>query len=208
MTTQNANTETQFFDLHTSGVGYLNRVRVVEKNARGERVKPYLACTISAMNGSRDELTGKIPYVFFDAIVSGAAAKELVLQYQEAANDRDTKVLIAFKMGDLRAETFVYKQGDRKGQTGVSLKTRLLFISLMKVNGETVFKAEPKEVAAPTAPQEQPVPQQAVSPAPQVPPQQPAPVAHAPAQQYAAPSYPQPVPMAAGGFDSPQFPQH
>ncbi|CAM5521514.1 hypothetical protein RLIN73S_04892 [Rhodanobacter lindaniclasticus] len=35
-------------------------------------------------------------------------------------------------------------QGEESGQQGVSLKARLLFVSWIKVDGEMVYKAEPK----------------------------------------------------------------
>ena len=57
------------------------------------------------------------------------------------------KVLIGFKLGDLYAETFVYEKGKKQGETGVSLKARLLFISWIKVDGETVYKAPRKTEA-------------------------------------------------------------
>jgi hypothetical protein len=47
-------------------------------------------------------------------------------------------VLVGFRLGDLYAETFTYAQGDRKGETGVSLKARLLQIAWAKVDGQPV----------------------------------------------------------------------
>jgi len=45
---------------------------------------------------------------------------------------------VGFKIGDLYAETFTYERGDRAGQTGISLKARLLRIGWAKVDGEPV----------------------------------------------------------------------
>ena len=53
-------------------------------------------------------------------------------------------VLVGFKLGDLTAETFIYEKGPKAGQTGVSLKARLLRIAWAKVDGKTVYTA-PKD---------------------------------------------------------------
>ncbi|MBX6418814.1 DUF3577 domain-containing protein, partial [Pseudomonas syringae pv. tomato] len=43
--------------------------------------------------------------------------------------------------------TFTYGSGDKQGQTGVSLKGRLLYLAWIKVDGETVYQAPLKEEA-------------------------------------------------------------
>lgn len=127
MQTQQSNTP-RYFDLHTSGVGYLNRVRLV-KPKKGE---PFLAVDISALHGSVDE----VEYTRFDCRVSGSAAQDAIMALKDAIEDRNTKVLVGFKMGDLYSETFVYQKGEKAGQVGVSLKGRLLQVHWAKVNGE------------------------------------------------------------------------
>ena len=119
----------KYFDLHTTGIGYLNRVREVKP----ERVRPFLAVDISALHGSADN----VEYTRFDCRVSGQTAQEIVRQLKPAIEDGRT-VLVGFKIGDLYAETFTYERGDRAGQTGISLKARLLRIGWAKVDGEPV----------------------------------------------------------------------
>lgn len=122
-----------FFDLHTQGIGYLNRVREV----RPKNGTPFWACDIAALHGSADNVN----YTRFDCRISGAKALELVQQYQDAV-DQDRKVLIGFRIGDLSPTTFTYAKGERAGETGVSLKARLLYIAFIKVDGEYVYYAE------------------------------------------------------------------
>ena len=43
-------TQAQFFDLHTRGIGYLNRVREVTV----KKGNPFMACTIAALRGDTD----------------------------------------------------------------------------------------------------------------------------------------------------------
>ncbi|WP_350617546.1 DUF3577 domain-containing protein, partial [Pseudomonas sp. HY7a-MNA-CIBAN-0227] len=41
--------EAKFFDLHTTGIGYLNRIREVKPRGKG---KPFMAVTVAALRGS------------------------------------------------------------------------------------------------------------------------------------------------------------
>jgi len=137
--------EKSFFDLHITGLGYLNRIREV-KPKKGE---PFLACDIAALNGP----SNAPEYRRFDVRVSGSEAQHLVRRCEEAVK-AERKVLIGFRLGDLWTDIFTYSKGKNAGQQGVSLKARLLFVSWIKVDGQLVYKAEAKDEkpAAPTAP--------------------------------------------------------
>lgn len=127
------NTMSEFFDLHTQGIGYLNRVREV----RPKNGSSFWACDIAALRGSADNVN----YTRFDCRVSGAKAIALVQQYQDAVK-QDCKVLIGFRAGDLYADPFTYADGERAGEPGISLKARLLYIGFIKIDGEYVYSAE------------------------------------------------------------------
>lgn len=118
-----------FFNLHVEGVGYLNRVRTV----RPKKGQAFVACTVSAMRGSVDD----IGYTKFDCRVSGADAQQIVRMLEpEVAADKP--VIIGFRIADIYPETFTYEKGDRKGETGVCIKGRLLRIKFAKVDGQSV----------------------------------------------------------------------
>jgi hypothetical protein len=53
---------------------------------------------------------------------------------------------VSFRIGDIWTDAFTYEKGDKKGQPGASLKGRLLFIGWIKVDGQTVYEAKPREV--------------------------------------------------------------
>ena len=89
MTTSN---EKSYFDLHITGLGYLNRIREV-KPKKGDS---FLACDIAALNGPSDDVS----YVRFDARVSGSEAQHLVRRCIQAV-DAEKKVMIGFRLGDL-----------------------------------------------------------------------------------------------------------
>jgi len=145
--------EKSYFDLHITGIGYLNRIREV-KPKKGDA---FLACDIAALNGPSDDVS----YVRFDTRVSGSEAQHLVRRCIQAV-DAEKKVMIGFRLGDLWTDTFTYSKGKRAGEQGVSLKARLLFVSWIKVGGQLVYKAEakaadetpavPSKPATPTAP--------------------------------------------------------
>ncbi|WP_437610067.1 STY4534 family ICE replication protein [Erwinia sp. V71] len=153
-------TEKSFFDLHITGLGYLNRIREV-KPKKGE---PFLACDIAALNGPSNDVS----YVRFDTRVSGTDARHLIRRCIDAV-EAEKKVMIGFRLGDLWTDTFTYSKGKRAGEQGVSLKARLLFVSWIKVDGVLKYKAEPKpaeseqdaaeqSAALAPAPQEEPAP--------------------------------------------------
>ncbi len=121
------NESVKYFDLHTTGLGYLNRIREVTP-PEGD---PFLAVTIAALRGSVDNAR----YTHFECRVSGREAQRLV-RALEPAVEAEQKVLVGFTLSDLYAEPFTFKNGEKAGETGVSLKARLLRVSWAKVDGE------------------------------------------------------------------------
>lgn len=145
-----------YFDLHIDGVGYVNRIREVTP----KRGAPFLACEVAAIVGPADSAE----YRRFDVRVSGTDAQHLIRRCEQAVKE-EKKVLIGFRLGDLWTDIFKYARGPKEGETGVSLKARLLFISWIKVDGDLVYKAEPRATEA--AAEETPVPGAVTSPVPE-----------------------------------------
>ena len=129
----NSNENSKYFDLHTTGIGYLNRVREVTPK-EGE---PFLSITIAALRGSVDNAQ----YTHFECRVSGKQAQEIVRQLKPAV-EGNLKVLTGFTLSDLFAESFTFKNGDKAGETGISLKARLLRIAWAKVDGQPFYTAQ------------------------------------------------------------------
>ena len=128
-----SNESPKYFDLHTTGIGYLNRVREVTP----KEGTPFLSVTIAALRGSVDN----VQYTHFECRVSGRQAQQVVRQVKPAVEGK-LKVLIGFTLSDLYAETFTFKSGDKAGETGVSLKARLLRVSWAKVDGQPFYKEQ------------------------------------------------------------------
>ena len=133
----------KFFDLHIQGIGYLSRAREVKP----KRSSPFLAVDITAIHGPADD----VQRVRFDSKIAGAEAQNVIRDLMAEINDRDRKVLAAFKLGDLYVDQFTYESGEKAGQTGTSLKTRLLRLAWVKVDGEFVYRAPLLEGASPAA---------------------------------------------------------
>ena len=121
-----------FFDLHVTGLGYVNRIRTV-KPRKGD---PFLACDINALCGPSDD----VEYCRFDVKVSGTDAQHLIRRCEEAVK-AERKVLIGFRLGDLWLDQFTYSDG----KPGAAMKARLLFVSWIKVDKTVVYKAKVKE---------------------------------------------------------------
>ncbi|EFW87189.1 MULTISPECIES: STY4534 family ICE replication protein [Pseudomonas syringae group] len=134
----NSTNESKYFDLHTTGIGYLNRIREV-KPRKGN---PFMAVTVAALKGSTDSAE----YAYIDCNVVGAEADKLIRRCQEAVA-AEKKVLVSFRIGDIWADVFTYSSGAKQGQAGVSLKGRLLYLAWIKVEGEYVYQAPQKEEA-------------------------------------------------------------
>lgn len=137
-----ANEGPRYFDLHTTGVGYLSRVREV-KVKKGE---PFVCVDISALRGTSDA----VEYTRFDCRVSGEEALNVINRLR-ADIEAKKKVLVGFKVGDLYAETFTYEKGDKAGQTGISLKAHLLRLTFAKVDGVMVYQPPREATALPKA---------------------------------------------------------
>ena len=128
-----SNDDTKYFDLYTTGIGYLNRVREVTP----KEGPPFCSVTIAALRGSVDD----VHYTYFECRVSGQQAQKLVQQLKPAVEGK-LKVLVGFTLSDLFAEAYIVKNGDKAGETGVSLKARLLRVGWAKVDGQPFYKEQ------------------------------------------------------------------
>ncbi|MFO6231351.1 DUF3577 domain-containing protein, partial [Pseudomonas aeruginosa] len=101
--------EKSYFDLHTSGIGYIQRAHEVPVRG-GRRAQPFLACTVAALVGpARDP-----SYRYFDVKVSGAEAKKLV-QRCIGVDDPKQRPLVRFRLGDLWGDAYIRDKGEHAG---------------------------------------------------------------------------------------------
>lgn len=131
--------QTQYFDLHSSGIGYMSRLRLVQPDkSKGQKFKPFWSVSISAICGEEND----VKYVKFDLNIKGDQAKQamgVLKPYLLDDNGKaiDNKVLVGFRIGDAIPEIYtVTKEG--KAEQRVCLKGRLLKLTSAKVNGQVV----------------------------------------------------------------------
>ena len=128
------NDQAKFFDLHTMGIGYLNRARTVTPT----QGQPYMSVSIAALHGRSDSPS----YSYIDTRIVGSDAKAFVQQYTDEINNRDSKVLVRFKVGDGTPDSYEVQSGDNKGKRNHVIKARLLQITWAKVNGVVVLQPD------------------------------------------------------------------
>lgn len=119
------------YALVTRGVGYLNRIH---------RFDDALAVSIAALNGSPDDLE----YRYFDVRVVSEEMQRLMRRCENAVSE-EKKVLVSFRLDDLQAKLFTRTKGDRAGETDASLKSALVHVGMIKVDGDKVYEAPRRE---------------------------------------------------------------
>jgi len=140
-----SNQDNNYFDLLTTGVGYVNRFRLV-KPSNGD---PYYSITIAAMHGKANN-DGKIAKTYIDCNIVGDAVE--MAKYIEPlfTNDAEPTVIVKFVVGDLEVKSFEYQSGNKKGERGYALKGRLFDIKWFKVDGK-IFYSEAERLRHETA---------------------------------------------------------
>ncbi|MGV8399251.1 DUF3577 domain-containing protein [Pseudomonas aeruginosa] len=127
MTTSSQTTEKSYFDLHTTGLGFLKRIREVTPG--GRKRDAFLACAVSALTGTGENPT----YRYFDVRVSGSKAQELVRNYASDV-EAGRPVLIQFRIGDAFSGVFTRTTGDKAGMPDATLKGRLLTATALELS--------------------------------------------------------------------------
>jgi len=122
--------ESNYINLHVTGLGYLKRIREVKLKGKG--TKPFMACSISAMFGEKG-VEGGVQYTPFDVKAVSAQAEEVLKTFAADANNPNKRLMVQFKIGDPYIDTFTYQSGDKAGQLGTAMKGRLLKINRLWV---------------------------------------------------------------------------
>ena len=149
MSNQTNQTKSQYFNLTSDGVGFVNRVREVQ--TKGKKGSSYFACVIQASYGDSGDKCR------FDVRVVGSEAKEVFQRLletypslKESEYKKHPTVSIAFRLGDLNPKVVEFT--DKKTGEDISYPTidaRLLIVKSMKVNGELFHKTQYESSSAP-----------------------------------------------------------
>ena len=136
-------------ELITRGIGYLSR----PKDVTPKDGDPFLSCTVAALAGPVDEPE----YRYFDTIVTTPEAEHLVRRCVQAI-EGDCKVLIAFRLNDMKIDPYIRTKGERAGEPAASLDSTLIHIGLIKIDGTKVYPTSPAQAETPPA-QDAPAPE-------------------------------------------------
>lgn len=134
--------EIEYHELLTRGIGYLNNPRVIPNGG-----DPFLSCSIAALAGPVDDPE----YRYIETSVADDSAQHLVQRCIQAVEAKK-KVLLAFTLNDMKAEAYLRTKGEHAGEVGGSLKSKLIRIGLIKVDGEQVYPLESEAPAPEDAP--------------------------------------------------------
>ena len=124
-----------YYDFHSQGLAYLNRLRLVSPNGGDS----YLAVTLAFLRGKADA-DGRVAKTWVDCNIVGDMAKaraKILLEHivDEGIDPDQVRIMATAKIGDLELKEFTYKKGPKAGQPGFGLKGRLLQIEHVRVNG-------------------------------------------------------------------------
>ncbi|HCM5830609.1 DUF3577 domain-containing protein [Klebsiella pneumoniae] len=131
------------YELLTRGIGYLNR----PKNVTPKDGDPFLACTLGALAGPVEEPE----YRYINTIVTTPEAQHLVRRCVQAV-EAERKVLVAFRLSDMKADAYLRTKGEHAGEPAASLESRLIHIGLIKVDGQQVYPTDTQASASEDAP--------------------------------------------------------
>ena len=134
-----------YFDLHTKGCGYINRIRWVTLKGSGRKAEAFLACAINALHGQIVDPQ----YSYMDLRVSGQEAIELV---SELIKDSEAgrKIFVAFTVGDIYAHAYLRDIKEHGRKTGEQepaavIKGRLILITHIAIDDVVVFQRDREE---------------------------------------------------------------
>lgn len=129
---QNQNNE--FFNLKTTGLGYVNYLEERESSKNGEL---FTTCTVAALVGPKN--AEKRQYRYINVVVVGEENIELLWNYhQDLLEER--KVLIRFCVNDIKAKAFQRGQG-RNSEIDASLQATLYVIDKVWLDGALDYDA-------------------------------------------------------------------
>ncbi|HED1713396.1 TPA: DUF3577 domain-containing protein [Klebsiella variicola subsp. variicola] len=134
-----------YFNLTTTGIGYLSKIRLAE----GQNGTFY-TCVVNALSGPTDSPE----YTRLDCTVAGKHTADLIERCRRAVHE-DKKVLINFSISGIRPEIFALSKGDHAGESRVCLRARLIKLTRIKIGQDVVYQADNTPVPAPATQQPQ-----------------------------------------------------
>ena len=141
----NATDNSIIANLIINGRGFMNRIRTVNLS----NGQPYIAVTMALEEG-RVSNPKDLNKTYFECRVVGEDAKALLTEHftdmnGEVSADNDVVVRAGVDLAGCEVNTFPYTKGDKAGKTGVSLRSRLLKIHYLSIDGNLVFTTKSED---------------------------------------------------------------
>ena len=133
------------YNLIIAGFGYINRVREVAPQG----AQPYLCADVALMEGvAKNGDHSPVNKTRFSCIIKGREAQEIIRKHFTGPDGQvvapKVPVVASMQLGGLQPSTFTYKNGERAGETGISLRASLLKITWLKI-GDNVIELEGRD---------------------------------------------------------------
>jgi hypothetical protein len=91
-----------------------------------------------------------LEYRYIETIVTTAEAQHLVRRCVQAVEAKK-KVLVAFRLNDMKARPYIRTKGEDAGKPAAALESRLIHIGSIKVDGQQVYREPSRASAEPEA---------------------------------------------------------
>ena len=129
-------------NLIINGRGFMNRIRTVTPKSG----QPYMAVTMALEEGRVTD-PKDLNKTYFECRVVGEDAKALLTKHftdndGNVNANNDVVVRAGVDLAGCEVSTFPYTKGDKAGKTGVSLRSRLLKIHFMTIDGDLVYTSK------------------------------------------------------------------
>jgi hypothetical protein len=123
----------EYYDISVRACGFVNRLRTVKPKDGAA----FLTCTFAALRGAKGERAAP---TYFDVKVVGENARHLLENIKSVINDRSRQVFASVRLSDLYVKPFTRQTGELKGETGYALKSRLLTIESLAIDGIVTYR--------------------------------------------------------------------
>ena len=123
----------KYYDISVRACGFVNRLQAIEP----DNGSSFLTCSFAALRGAKGE---RETPTYFDLKVVGVKAAQLLANIKSVINDRSRQVFASVKLSDLTVKPFTRQKGEHKGETGYAVKSRLLAIESLSIDGVVVYR--------------------------------------------------------------------
>lgn len=129
----NQNQQDTFFNIIAQGVAYINELKVKKAQKQGD--KDEVRVTLAVLYGKSKKPKKK----FFSCSVDADKARDVLRPVVNDINDENKAVLATVVVSEGDSSPFIFEEGQKAGEMGVTHFGSLLEIKRLKVDGNVVY---------------------------------------------------------------------